>query len=479
MPDFNTPPTPPDPNGYGRTDPPGAAPLPCPPALTSVPPDSAGVARPAQDLAAPAGATPAPAGAGRPSRSQAGLWGTLIPLAIFLAVVLCAAYTAPAILVQWRLAPAQAEAEATYLKRQAELKAEAEAAEHRLNLLDKRTHLTSLGFREVVRKVTPAVVNVTSYREPPAGADAPAQRHLFYDAEKDRRYLQAGVGSGLIVKPGFVLTNAHVVRGAERLQVTFASGRSVGVDPERVAEDAMTDLAVIRLPQDPPANLRADYDRRAEFADSDKDVERGDLVLAVGSPLGLKQTVTHGIISAKGRLLTMLDTVELLQTDTPINPGNSGGPLFDQYGRVAGINVAIASDTGRSEGIGFVIPSNTAHEIFAKLVAKGEVVRGFIGATLEEVTADRAPKLGLKKDQAGVLITRVVPDFPAAKAGVRPGDVVVAYDKAPLGPNHAARELRQRILDTRVGRRVPVEVLRGGARRTLTVEIGRRPARLP
>src|SRR5205823_12973727 len=113
------------------------------------------------------------------------------------------------------------------------------------------------------------------------------------------------------------------------------------------------------------------------------------------SPLGLKQTVTHGIISAKGRLLTMLDTVELLQTDAPINPGNSGGPLFDQYGRVAGINVAIASDTGGNQGIGFVIPSNTARKIYEQLVSQGEVVRGYLGVGLEEVATKKAKELGL------------------------------------------------------------------------------------
>src|SRR5262249_40593506 len=159
------------------------------------------------------------------------------------------------------------------------------------------------------------------------------------------------------------------------LRVTFASGRwaAVPVSSRTVATDPLTDLAVIRLPAASDAGLRHDFNVTAEFADSDKDVQVGDWVLAVGSPLGLKETVTAGIISAKGRILGMLDMVELLQTDAAINPGNSGGPLFDQHGRVAGINVAIASETGGNQGLGFAIPSNTAREIFAKLAEKGEV----------------------------------------------------------------------------------------------------------
>ena len=153
-----------------------------------------------------------------------------------------------------------------------------------------------------------------------------ARRPSFSTPDNDRKYLQLGVGSGLIVKPGVILTNNHVVMGAERLRISFASGQSIGVDPGAVVRDAMTDLAVIRLPSDLPAGLKEEAQQSAVFADSDKDVQVGDWALAIGSPLGLKQTVTQGVISAKGRLLHMLDLVELLQTDAAINPGNSGGP---------------------------------------------------------------------------------------------------------------------------------------------------------
>src|SRR5262249_5451295 len=150
------------------------------------------------------------------------------------------------------------------------------------------------------------------------------------------------------------------------------------------------DLAVLKLGDNLPAGIRDDAKAEAVWADSDKGVQVGDRVLAMGSPLGLRHTVTQGIISAKGRLLAMLDMVELLQTDAAINPGNSGGPLFDQLGRVAGINVAIASDNGGNQGIGFAIPSNTAKRIFEQLSTTGEVSRGYLGIGLEDVLPNEA-----------------------------------------------------------------------------------------
>src|SRR5207248_2309600 len=165
--------------------------------------------------------------------------------------------------------------------------------------------------------------------------------------------------------------------------------------PEAVSSDADTDLAVVRLPPAGAVN-EPDYGVAAEFADSDRDVQVGDWVLAAGSPFGLQQTITAGIISAKGRVeLGILDQVELLQTDAAINPGNSGGPLFDQLGRLVGINVAIASEHGRNEGVGFAIPANTAREICEQLAAQGEVVRGFLGIAMQEVPPGLESRLGV------------------------------------------------------------------------------------
>jgi len=403
----------------------------------------------------------------------------LIPLATFLAVVLLAVFASPALLYRWRSAEAQVDAEAAYLRRQAELRAEAEAAEKQLDLLDKRINLVSLGFREVVRKVAPHVVNVANYRTPRPGEGALlGKRTLFHDLADDRPYIQAAIGSGILVKPGYILTNDHVVRSAERLRLTFASGQSLVVDAKRVATDRITDLAVIHLPEDLPAGLRAEANVTTEFADSDKSVQVGDWVLAVGSPLGLKQTVTHGVISAKGRLLHMLDLVELLQTDAPINPGNSGGPLFDQYGRVAGINVAIASDTGVNQGIGFAIPSNTAKAIVEQLVAHGEVVRGFAGIVMGELTKDRLKRLGLEED-SGVVVQEVIAGQAAGKAGIQPGDVILRINGEALGAVNPVRQLRQRILDTAPGTQVAVDIVRGEVRRVVHMTIGKRPPMLP
>lgn len=384
----------------------------------------------------------------------------------------------PSLRYHWRLMDAQADAEAYYLKRRAELKAEAEHADTQLDLLDKRVHLTSLGFREVVRKVTPNVVNVTSYREPRREElHKLGKKNLVFDPDNDRQYLQTGVGSGLIIKPGVILTNNHVVKEARRLRITFASGQSIGVDPEAVIADAMTDLAVIRLPDNLPAGLQEEARQSAVFADSDKDVQVGDWALAIGSPLGLKLTVTQGVISAKGRLLQMLDMVELLQTDAAINPGNSGGPLFDQLGRVAGINVAIASENGLNQGIGFAIPANTAKKIADALLTKGEVPRGYLGVAMEELPAPQAK--ALKLDEGGVIIREVVEGEAGDKAGLKPGDIIVRVNKDALSRSQPMRHFRHLVVDLEPGASATLEVVRGDERKSIAVVIGKRPAHLP
>ena len=400
--------------------------------------------------------------------------GILVPASVFLLVVLATLYAGPFLLAHWRTTDAQTEADAAYLRRRAELRADAEAADERLKWLDKRVNFTSLGFREVVRKVTPIVVNVGNFHELKNGEHVAGKRLIHFDSEKNHKYIQNGVGSGIIVKPGFVLTNHHVVKNAQHLRITFASGQSVVEGPQAIAADPLSDLAVVRLSHGKSAGLSADMNVAADFADSDQ-VQVGDWALAIGSPLGLRQTVTHGVISAKGRLLGMLDMVELLQTDAAINPGNSGGPLFDQLGRVVGINVAIASETGGNQGIGFAIPSNTARRIFEQLVGQGEVIRGYLGAGLEELDGAESKTLGLV-DQGGVRITQVLPQQAAANAGLRKGDVIVRFKNEPLDPQHALRQLRQWILQVDPETEVPVEILRDGKHLTINVRMGKRPA---
>jgi serine protease Do len=244
-----------------------------------------------------------------------------------------------------------------------------------------------------------------------------------------------------------------------------------------VASDAITDLAIIRLPADLPAALKEEAQNVATFADSDKDVQVGDWALAMGSPLGLRQTVTQGIISAKGRLLSMLDLVELFQTDAAINPGNSGGPLFDQRGRVVGINVAIASDNGGNQGIGFAIPSNTVKKIAEQLLTKGEVPRGYLGVAMDELPVPEAKALNI--EDGGVVVRNVVKGEAADKAGVKVGDIILRINKDALSRLQPIRHFRQLIVDVEPGHEITLEVMRGEERRQLTVTIGRRPANLP
>jgi S1-C subfamily serine protease len=295
------------------------------------------------------------------------------------------------------------------------------------------------------------------------------------DPETDMRYIETHVGSGIIVRPGVILTNHHVVQGAQRLRVTFASGQAISVAASAVAADKITDLAIIRLPDNLPAGLKEESDATALFADSDKDVQVGDWALAIGSPLGLRQTVTQGVISAKGRRLDpTFDLVELLQTDAAINPGNSGGPLFDQHGRVVGINVAIAgNDRGQGQGIGFAIPSNTVKKVTEQLLATGEVRRGYLGVLPDEVPPMRARALNI--DTGAVVLARVVPDHPAAKAGLEEGDIVVKVNNEPLSRQQPLRHFRQRMVDLEPGSKATFEIVRGREHRVVEVTIGLRP----
>ncbi len=408
-----------------------------------------------------------------------GAWrGALLFVAVFLVVTLTLVFTIPLLHARWLVLDGQARAEVLYAQRRAELRAEADEAERLLDVLDRRVNLVSLGFRAVVQKVTPHVVNVTSF------SDQPPARHEkmppnYFDRETRRDYWSVGVGSGVIVKPGYVLTNFHVIRGATRLRVTFASGQGIAFDVAGHAfSDRPMDLAVLCLPE-PPACLRPDYDITTEFADSDRDVDRGDLVLAIGSPLGLKQTVTHGIISAKGRLLDRITRAELLQTDAAINPGSSGGALFNQYGKLVGVNVAIASESGRNEGIGFAIPSNTARAIFDKLATLGELPRGYIGVALKNLPRERARQLGLlKRNVGGVEIMEVQPDQPAQQAGIKPGDIIVGFDNELLDADNPSQQLTQWLLEKSPGQQVTLEVLRGDQRRQVTLHVGRRPDKI-
>jgi Do/DeqQ family serine protease len=284
--------------------------------------------------------------------------------------------------------------------------------------------VTTAGYRAAARLATPSVVSILaskmSVRRNPHAED-PRFRFFFGDGI-DTPQAQSGLGSGVIVSPeGYLLTNNHVIEGADEIEVQLADGRQgrarlIGADPE-------TDLAV----------LKVELDRLPSIAFGDSpSLQVGDVVLAIGNPFNVGQTVTAGIVSALGRSQLGLSTFEnFIQTDAAINPGNSGGALVDAEGNLVGINTAIFSRGGGSLGIGFAIPVATARQVMDSLVRDGQVTRGWIGVEPRDLTAEIAESFGLPVRE-GVLITGVLLDGPASKGGLRPGDVVVRIAGAPV-----------------------------------------------
>lgn len=329
-------------------------------------------------------------------------------------------------------------------------------------------------FREVIRKVRPSVVNlsiVRNLRVPGMGGGRNLPRDPFFDQffgrffgdiPREHLFRQRSLGSGVILDAakGVILTNNHVIEQADRITVKLLDGREL--EAEVVGRDPKTDLAVLRL-KTPPKDLQA-----APFGDSDA-IEVGDWVLAIGSPFGLEQTVSHGIISAKGRVIGAGPYDDFLQTDAPINPGNSGGPLVDLQGRVIGINTAISTRGGGSEGVGFAIPSNLARKVYAELAEKGRVTRGWLGVQIQDLDAPLARHFGLKEDAKGVLIADVMESGPAREAGLKAGDVVLRYDGKPV---EGVRELQRLVAETPVGRKVELRLWRDKAARSLSIRVG-------
>jgi serine protease Do len=263
-----------------------------------------------------------------------------------------------------------------------------------------------------------------------------------------RQPQQEGLGSGVIVSAdGYVLTNSHVVKGADTIKVTLGDGRELSA--KVVGTDPQTDLAVIKIDaKDLPA---------ITFADSDK-VEVGDRVLAVGNPFGIGQTVTSGMVSGLGRATLGLDYEDFIQTDAAINPGNSGGALVDSEGRLIGVNTAILSRTGGFQGIGFAIPANLARNVMEQLAKTGKVVRGYMGVSVQDISPALADQFKLS-DRTGALVAEVVPGSPADKAGVKGGDVVTKFDGKEVKD---ARHLKLTVATIAPGTKVPAEVLRDG-----------------
>ena len=330
-------------------------------------------------------------------------------------------------------------------------------------------------FRDVVRRVEPAVVNLSVVKNVKLGAgvnDPFVQQFFgrFFGGPGDGQPQGLGqnqwtkensLGSGWVVDAatGTILTNNHVVEGADAITVKLSDKRELPATV--VGRDPKTDLAVIRLKK-PVPGLTA-----LTFGDSDA-MQVGDWVLAIGSPFGLEETVSHGIISAKGRVIGEGPYDDFLQTDAPINPGNSGGPLVNLQGQVIGINTAITTKSGGSEGIGFAIPSNIAQGIYRQLVAHGKVVRGWLGISIQNLDPTLAKHFGLGAGAKGVLVADVMPDGPAKKAGLRSGDVIQAYNGQPVDD---VRELQRQVAASAVGAEAPLTVWRGTSERTVKVKV--------
>jgi serine protease Do len=306
---------------------------------------------------------------------------------------------------------------------------------------------------EIARAVKPAVVNVST-RGARDGGDEDLLGEL--PGRAPRRSVR-GLGSGFVINAdGYVVTNYHVVAGASEIRVRFADGREV--PGKVVGGDGKTDLALLKvegtgLPVIP-------------LGDSSR-LEVGEPVMAVGNPFGLEQTVTTGIVSATGRSIGAGPYDDFIQTDASINPGNSGGPLVNARGEVIGVNTAIASGGGGSVGIGFAIPTNLAKPIVAQLAETGRVTRAWLGVSIQPLTSELATSFGLP-DTAGALVGSVMENSPAARVGLKQGDVITKYDGRPVA---RSTDLPRAVAETPVGREVPIEVMRDGKRLALTVKV--------
>ncbi len=329
--------------------------------------------------------------------------------------------------------------------------------------------IPSEGFNVAAKKVMPTVVNVytTSTVKVPNNPfmDDPRFRFFFGDKFGDEATRQSSsLGSGVIVShDGYILTNHHVIEAADQIEVALADGRTakahiVGSDPD-------TDLAVIKIDL-PGGNLPS-----ITFAHPDQ-AQVGDIVLAVGNPFGVGQTVTMGIVSALKRNHLGLSTFEnFIQTDAAINPGNSGGALVDVNGNLIGINSAIYSPSGGSLGIGFAIPVSTAKKIMEQIILNGSVTRGWIGVAVQELTPGLAESFKLGKAQ-GVLISEVVRGSPASQSGIRAGDILVAIDDKPLADSSTMLDTISAIPPGKV---VVLKLLRNEHEVVVQIKVGKRP----
>ncbi|MGA6925278.1 MAG: Do family serine endopeptidase [Desulfosarcina sp.] len=329
-------------------------------------------------------------------------------------------------------------------------------------------------FSDLADNAKPGVVNIRTVKTIKGGS--PVFRHFFgnpfggnrnpfdeflgpFQGENPHRdFKQRSLGSGFLIDDqGFIVTNNHVIDDADQIKVILANDKEF--DAELIGRDPKTDLALIRIQGG--QNLKP-----LELGDSEK-LKVGTWVVAIGSPFGLEQTVTAGIVSAKGRIIGSGPYDDFIQTDASINPGNSGGPLLNMDGEVVGINTAIIAS---GQGIGFAIPVNLAKGIIEQLKNKGEVTRGWLGVGIQDLTPELADYYGLKAEK-GVLVTQVFENDPADKAGIKVNDIILSVDGQSVS---TGRELSARIANTPVGNQTRIDLIRDGKEKTLSVTLAKR-----
>jgi serine protease Do len=329
-------------------------------------------------------------------------------------------------------------------------------------------------FTQLAEKAKPGVVNISTVRTIKGGGKV--FRHFFGDKfhgpqnpfdeffgpyfdQPQRDFKQRSLGSGFILdRDGYIVTNNHVVAEADQIKVKLANEKEY--DATIVGRDPKTDLALIKIEGGKNLNPLPMGDSEA--------LKVGTWVVAIGSPFGLEQTVTAGIVSAKGRIIGAGPYDDFIQTDASINPGNSGGPLLDLNGKVIGINTAIVAS---GQGIGFAIPVNLAEKIIAQLKDKGEVTRGWLGVQIQDLTTELAEYYGMDTDK-GVLVVQVLEGDPAEKAGIKPNDIIIAVNGQQV---ETGRELSNIIANTPIGGKTRITLLRGGDKKTLTATVARQP----
>ncbi|MDW8309836.1 MAG: DegQ family serine endoprotease [Verrucomicrobiales bacterium] len=360
-----------------------------------------------------------------------------------------------------------------------------DGAPPRFNISDKPVDRDARGasYAAVIKRVTPSVVSIYSTRTlrvRPFWHDFfndPLFRRFFGEEfprpdGRSRTFKQQGLGSGVIVTDdGYILTARHVIADADKdgVEVALADGKTK-YSARVIGSDAQTDVAVLKI--------EAKGLTPITLADSDK-LEVGDVVLAVGNPFGVGQSVTMGIISAlgrdvRGRILGSEGYEDFIQTDAPINPGNSGGALVDVEGRLIGINQSIVSGSFANAGVGFAIPINLARSVMTQLITKGKVARGYLGVVIQPVTPDLAREFNLP-DESGALVGDVQPDTPAEKAGIKTGDVIVEFNGRKVNDS---RHLRLLVAQTPPGSKATLKVLRDGKPKTLSLTLGTLPDEL-